>query len=322
MSRAPIVLVHSDAPEPVRAIVAAAHPDLAIHTCETYAGLPAALAATRAEVVYSVRFDGTPRFPCQALIDSPTVTWVAVGGSGTDHLGPWDPARLTVTNAAGVAADTMAEYAIGTALSFTLGLRDFAKAQAGRRWVAGRVAPITGRTMLILGLGHTGRAVARRAKALGLTVLGARAHPAPMPDIDEVHGTSDLPDLWPRADVVVVCVPLLPATRGLVGRDAFAGIKAGAVLVDVSRGGVVDEAALLDALRSGQLAGAALDVFTTEPLPADHPFWSMGNVIVTPHCSSVFEGWERTSAALFADNLACYRRGEARFNVVDPVRGY
>lgn len=318
----PIVLLHTDAPETARAIVGAAHPDLAVHCCDSYAGLPTALAETRAEVVYSVRFAGTPRFPRKGLVDSSMVRWVSVGGSGTDHLTPWNTAQVKVTNAAGVASDVMAEYALGAMLSFALDLRGFARAQAQRRWGGGRVSMIEGRTLLILGLGHTGCAAARRAKAMGMNVLGVRARARPTEHVDEVHGMDALPDLWARADFVLVCVPLLPSTRGLVGADAFRAIKRGAVLIDVSRGGVVVESALIPALTDGRLKGAALDVFETEPLPEDHPFWGMENVILTPHCSSVFDGWEEKSVAMFVENLWRYRRGETLCNIVDPERGY
>jgi phosphoglycerate dehydrogenase-like enzyme len=320
--KSPIVLLHTDDPAPAVEIVSAAHPDLRIETCDSYAALPARIAETGAEVVFSVRFAGTPGFPRAALVEQGPVSWVSVGGSGTDHLAPWDPARVTVTNAAGVAADMMAEYALGAMLAFSLDLRGFARAQAERRWTPGRVSPIAGKMLLILGLGHTGRATARRAQAMGLTVLGVRARPQPTEHVDETHGMDALPTLWGRADFILCCTPLLPSTRGLVDAAAFVAMKPGAVLIDVSRGGVVDEAALIDALQIGRLGGAALDVFATEPLPLDNPLWGFENVIVTPHCSSVYEGWERKSAALFAENLARWRRGAALTNVVDPARGY
>jgi phosphoglycerate dehydrogenase-like enzyme len=265
MSARPAVLLHTDRPAPVREIVAAAHPDLVLHVCDSYAALPSALAESAAEVVYTVRFDGTPRFPRAALLDSRRLRWISVGGSGTDHLGPWDPERVTVTNAAGAAAGMMAEYALGATLSFSLDLRGFERAQRQRRWAPGKVEPLAGRTVLILGLGHTGRAVAERAKALGMSTLGVRARPRPTRDVDEVHCEKALPDLWGRADYVVCCVPLLERTRGMIGAAAFAAMKRSAVLVDVSRGGVVDEGALIASLRDGGIKGAALDVFAVEP---------------------------------------------------------
>lgn len=322
MSKAPSVILHTDRPEPGLAILRETHPDLSVHACETYAELPSMIEHMAAEVVYSVRFDGTPRFPRQSLVESPTVKWVSVGGSGTDHLGRWDPSRLTVTNAAGVAAGMLAEYALGAMLSFSLDLRGFARRQQARQWAARRVEPIEGKTVLIVGLGKTGQAVARRAHAMGINTLGIRARPKPMPDLDEVHGPDALLTLLRRADFVICCVPLLPNTRGLIGSAAFAAMKPSAVLIDISRGGVVDEAALLSALDTGRLKGAALDVFATEPLPADNPLWACENVIVTPHCASVYDGWDLKAVRMFAGNLTRWRNGQPLLNVVDPERGY
>lgn len=322
MTSQPVVVLHTDAPDAALAAARAAHTDLTFHGCDSYGMLLDVITKTGAEVVYSVRFAGTPGFPRSALVSSPTVRWVSVGGSGTDHLGTWDAERLTVTNAAGVAADMMAEYTIGAMLHFSLDLPRFRRAQVERDWIPGKVRPIAGQTLLVVGLGQTGTAIAARAKALGMHVLGVRARPAPMADLHEVHGTDALADLLARSDAVVVCVPLLDSTRGLLGAEEIAAMKPGAVLVDVSRGGVVDQKALAAALGSGHLGGAALDVFETEPLPADSPFWAMENVIVTPHCSSVYDGWALKSVAMFCDNLWRYRRDEPLRNVVDPVRGY
>jgi phosphoglycerate dehydrogenase-like enzyme len=319
----PTVILHTDNTAEAMGIIAAAHPDLTLHGCDSHAALPGLIAETGTEVVYSVRFANSQPFPRAALMADGPVRWVSVGGSGIDHLVPWDMDRVTVTNAAGVAADMMAEYVLGTYLSFTLNLARFRTLQAERRWIPdGSVSPAMGGTVLILGLGKTGQAVARRMQAMGLTVLGVRARPQDTPHCDEVHGIDALPALWPRADLVVACVPLLDSTRGLVGRAAFGAMKDSAVVVDVSRGGVIDEAALIAALGSGAIRGAALDVFATEPLPANNPLWALENVIITPHCSSVDAGWSARSVRMFADNLERYRRGETLTNIVDPARGY
>lgn len=323
MNRSPIVMLHTDNPEASREVLCETHRDLTIHTCDSYVALPERLRETGAEVVYSVRFDGTPSFPRDALIDSDTVRWVSVGGSGTDHMNPWDPEALTVTNAAGVAADMMAQYALGSMLHFNLDIPGFRADQQRRHWrVGGEVEPLDGKTVLIVGLGQTGQAVAARCKSFGMQTLGVRARPVDTPNVDEVHAISELSRLCTRADFVVVCVPLLDSTRGLLGEEAFAAMPEHAVLIDVSRGGVIDEAALLKALESQQIKGAALDVFSVEPLPSDHPLWAYDNVIITPHCSSVYRGWDLNSVRLFAQNLSRYRAGEALHNIVNPKRGY
>ncbi|PBB39450.1 D-2-hydroxyacid dehydrogenase [Mesorhizobium sp. WSM3868] len=322
MSARPTIIVSSDAPDGPIAVLAETHPDIRVLGCDSYEALPDLIADTGAEVVFTIKFDRGSHYPRAALVESPTVRWVSVGGSGTDHLRPWDPTKVTITNSAGVAADMMAEYVFGAMLSFSLGLRGFAREQAARSWTAGKVEPIQGKTLLILGLGKTGQAVAARARAFGMTTLGVRARPKPTDYIDEVHGMADLPRLWGRADFILCAVPLLESTRGIVGSEAFAAMKPSAVLIDVSRGGIVDEAALLAALDGGRIKGAALDVFAVEPLPPAHQLWGYENVIVTPHCSSVYDGWDVKSARMFAENLTRYRRGEPLANVVDPGRGY
>ena len=322
MSARPTIILSTDSLDGPMAVLAETHPDLTVLGCDSYDALPGMILDTGAEVVFTVRFDGSLRYPRAALVEGPTVRWVSVGGSGTDHLRPWDPTRVTVTNSAGVAADMMAEYVFGAMLSFSLGLRGFARQQMARNWTAGKVEPIQGKTLLILGLGKTGQAVASRAKAFGMRTLGVRARPKPTNNIDEVHGIADLPSLWGHADFILCAVPLIESTRGIVGSESFAMMKPSAVLIDVSRGGVVEERALLAALDGGQIKGAALDVFAAEPLPPAHPLWGYDNVIVPPHCSAVYDGWDITSARMFADNLTRYRRGEALSNIVDPGRGY
>jgi phosphoglycerate dehydrogenase-like enzyme len=322
MSPHPSVILHTDQPAAAQAVMREVHPDLTVHVCENYALLPELIERVAAEVVYSVRFDGTARYPRQALTTSATVKWVSVGGSGTDHIGHWDPSGLTVTNAAGVAAGALAEYVLGSMLSFSLDLRGFERRRQAREWTKGRVDPIEGKTILIIGLGKTGEAVARRAQALGVHTLGIRARPKPMPFLEEVHAPSALSALLGRADFIVCCVPLLPETRGLLGTSAFAAMKSSAVLIDISRGGVVEEAAMIAALDGGQLKGAALDVFATEPLPPDHPLWSYDNVAITPHCAAVYDGWDVKAVHMFAENLTRYRHGQPLQNVVNPERGY
>lgn len=319
---APTVIIHNDITGPAVELVKARHGDVDVIACETYEDLPGLVAQSDAEIVYTVRFAGTSGFPRQTLVESPCVKWVAVGGSGTDHLAPWDNSNVTVTNSAGVAAEMMAQYVLGGMLHFSLNLPAFMAAKNRRQWTAGKVEPLTGKTVLVIGLGKTGQAVAAISKAMGMRTIGVRANPQAVPNADEVHHFERLPDLWHQADYIAVCVPLLPATRKLIDSAAFAAMQKTAVVIDVSRGGVIDGTALIAALEGGQIRGAVLDVFETEPLPADSPLWAMDNLVLTPHCSSVYDGWELKSVEMFCDNLDRYRRGEPLHNVVDPERGY
>ncbi len=322
MTDAPKIVLHYDDPDTLARRLVADFPGAEFRVCDNYAALPALVAEYGPDVVYSVRFAGTQGFPREALTGTGGPSWIANGGVGTDHLGPWDPGRTIVTNAAGVAAGMMAEYVFGGFLHFTLDVPGLQRDKAARAWNARRVRPLAGQTLLIIGLGHTGRAVAARAKAFGMRVLGTRARPSPMDNVDEVHAAADLRQLLPRADFVVVSTPLTPATHGLLGAEEIAALKHGTILADVSRGGVVDQAALDGALQSGQVAAAVLDVFEVEPLPAESPLWARETVLISPHCSSVYPGWETASFDLFLENFGRRIRGEALLNVVNPSRGY
>ena len=316
------VIIHAAEPDPLLAEVLNRHGDVRAEPCNTYEDLPGVIDAVRPNAVFSIRFAGTPGFPRDALLGPSGPGWIAVGGSGIDHLGAWDPQKTVVTNSAGVAAGMMAQYVIGSILHFTLDIGGLERDRAAHQWTGRIMASVEGKTVLIVGLGHTGRAIAAHAKVLGMNVIGVRANPRVTDNVDAVHGIGEIAALWAKADAIVVCAPLLDSTRGLVDADAFSAMKPGAVLVDVSRGGIVVQSAMIEALRSGALGGAALDVFETEPLPEVNPLWDLENVLISPHCSSVFDGWEIASIRLFCENLTRWRNGEELVNIVDPARGY
>lgn len=322
MPKHPKIILHNDETAHFAEQLRARFPEVEYRECNSYEALPELLDAFRPNIVYTVRFNGTPTYPRNALFTEHGPKWIANGGAGTDHFGVWDPKTVLVTNTAGVAADMMAEYVMGGFLHFTLDVPGLLADKAERAWNARKVVPLKGKTLLIVGLGRTGQALALRAKAFGMTVKGCRARPEPMENVDEVRAAAELPDLVAEADFIAISTPLTDKTRGLISADLLSNVKSGAVLADVSRGGVVDQTALLDALRSGHVAGAVLDVFETEPLPADHPFWDDENVLISPHCSSVFEGWEMASFDLFLANLQRWMDGKPLQNVVDPIRGY
>ena len=316
------ILLFNDRTEALAARLAAVASDVEIAECNDYAALPAMLSDFHPDVIYAVRFAGTPGFPRDALMGRYRPRWIANGGVGTDHLGSWDPNRTIVTNAAGVAADMMAEYVLGGFLYFTLDIPGLNADKAKRRWQARSVTPLAGKTLLIAGLGSTGQALASRAKAFGMRVIGTRARARQMENVELSLPPEALRDVLPQADAVAIATPLTPATRGMIGLAEFSLMKEGVLFADVSRGGVVDQSALAMALKSGRIKGAAVDVFETEPLPQDSPLWDMPNLIISPHCSSVYDGWEEASFDMFLDNLSRFRAGKEMLNVVDPKRGY
>ena len=313
----PVLVAHNE-PDDLRDLLAARFSDVEFVYASTAQGVVEALARHDPEVVFSLKHPGFPA-PAHAPIPAhPSVRWIQVGGSGFEHLAPWDTARISVTNGAGVLAPFLAESVTGAMLALGCGLLNHVEQQRARRWKPVSFTPLRGRTLLVVGFGRIGECVAGNAKALGMRVLAIRGTPAPHPAADEMHGPDALEALLPAADFVSLHVRLNAATRGLLSREAIAAMKPGAYLINTSRGAVLDEAALIEALRSGRLGGAYLDVFETEPLPAESPLWAMRNVLITPHASDNIVGWPRRFAALFADNLDRWRDGAPLLNPVTP----
>ena len=318
----PRVLIHSLDPDLALESLKQTHPDIEPVICTDDEKLLDSVNAFTPDIVFSVRSGGNV-FPRAALVESPSVKWVSNAGSGVNHLMPWNPEQVTVTNSAGVAADMMAEFALGIMLHFSLDINGLQRDRKRKHWQLNRlVEPIQNKTVVILGLGKTGQALARKSKSMGMNVHGVRANPKPTDCVDQVFQTTELKQALKLADYVVVCLPLLDSTQGLLGAGEFDYFKENAVLIDLSRGGIVQEQALIDALKHNKIAGAGLDVFETEPLPDNNPLWSFENVVISPHCSSVYDGWEKVSAQMFVDNLSRWRRGDALMNIVDPTRGY
>jgi phosphoglycerate dehydrogenase-like enzyme len=182
---------------------------------------------------------------------------------------------------------------------------------------------LEGLVMGVVGFGGTGRAMARRAVAFGMTCLAVDELTVPASDgVDEVWPTTRLTDLLGASDVVAICCPLTEATAGLIDDAEFAAMKPGAILVNVTRGEVVDDAALVRALESGRLGGAALDVTPVEPLSPDHPLWRFDNVVMTPHTAGASQHRGRRNLERFSDNLRRYRAGEELIGLVDKRAGY
>jgi phosphoglycerate dehydrogenase-like enzyme len=176
--------------------------------------------------------------------------------------------------------------------------------------------------LLIVGVGGIGQAIAERAAAFGMRVYGSRRTPRPTPGIELVVGADGWRELLPAADYIVVAAPLTAETRGMIDAAALAAMKPTAYLINIARGAVLDEPALLAALRAGRLAGAALDTFEPEPLPADSALWAMPNVTITPHATAHSPRMHARQLALYVENLVRFRDGQPLLNVVDKAAGY
>ncbi len=255
---------------------------------------------------------------------APRLRWVHVTSAGVDHLlggALWRSAVL-ITNSRGIHATPLAEHVLGWLLMFARNLHVHVEHQRQRRWQRDEGGQLAGSTVGVLGLGAVGQEVARLCKACGAQVWGMRRRPRPTPHVDRVVGPEGLQEVLRRSDYVVLTLPLVPSTRGLVGREQLEWMKPGAVLVNVGRGGLVDEAALVEALQEGRLRGAALDTFAFEPLPPESPLWGLPNVLLSPHVAGSFRGYMDRVVELFCDNLKRYVAGEPLRNVVDREAGY
>ena len=247
--------------------------------------------------------------------------WLQVMGAGVDWaLVPTLPRRVVVTRTAGVFAPWMAEYALGWCLWVTQRMALYTRAQRQRRWLRDIPERLGGRTLAVVGLGEIGRAIARRARALGMAVVGVSASGAAVRGVRRVFALDGLRTALGLADFVVLTVPLTRATRGLIGRRELGAMRSSAWLLNIARGPVVDDRALVDTLQARRIGGAVLDVFATEPLPADHPLWRLDNAVITPHVAGPSTPEELTP--VFNRNLARYLAGQPLHHVVDRARGY
>ena len=289
-------------------------------------GSAESIAATRGAEIYLGY--GVP----SDVVDAgrPTLRWVHTGTAGVgSSLPQLRGTQIVLTNSAGVHAEPMADWVIAAIAYFARGLDRMVEAQALGRWAKDAFTDLTlpvrelrDLRVGVLGLGGIGSAVARRALALGMSVAGVRRRPEPGRGLRWVGGLDELPRLAAESDCLVIAAPHTAATAGTVNRQVLELLPKDAMVVNVSRGSLLDEAALLELINQGRLAGAALDVFSVEPLPAGHPFWDHPRVLVSPHVSAVTNRfWERETA-LIVDNIRRYLAGAPLVNVVDLEAGY
>jgi phosphoglycerate dehydrogenase-like enzyme len=276
-----------------------------------------------ADVLF-LRWGLSPEATRRLLARVPNLRWIHTISAGVDHLlfPELRESDAILTNASGVFNIPIAETVMAYILAVVKRLPEFWAHQREHRWEKLPLRELRGLTVGIVGLGDIGTEVARLCRAFGMRVLGLRRRPAPSDLADEVLPPDRLQDLLARSDFVVIAVPLTAETRGMIGRAELAAMKPDAWLVNISRGAIVDEEALIEALRAGRIGGACLDVFAEEPLPPESPLWDMPNVIITPHNSWSSPHIEEREIALFLENLRRYVAGEPLLNVVDKQAGY
>jgi phosphoglycerate dehydrogenase-like enzyme len=256
---------------------------------------------------------------------APRLGWIQLTGAGVEHLLPldWMPPGMKLSNCSGVHGPKVAEFATMALLMLNAHMPALATAQRSHRWDRLASSLIAGKTVVVVGLGGMGSAVAQAAKRLGLTVIGVNRSGRPNRFCATTLPVERLSSVLPRADFLFLAAPLTAASRGLIDAPALARMKPGAGLVNVGRGGLVDETALARALKQGKLAGAILDVFATEPLPKTSPLWDTPNLVVVPHVSSDDEAaYMPRNFELFFRNCRRFLDGRPLANLIDPGLQY
>ncbi|HLY32720.1 MAG TPA: D-2-hydroxyacid dehydrogenase [Ktedonobacterales bacterium] len=270
--------------------------------------------------------------PDDLLTLAPNLRWLALSSAGAEQVFraglPQSAPNLLITTASGIHAVPISEYVLSVMLMWVRQWTRLIALQHEREWPQqGRVlgGELAGATLGIIGLGSIGRRIAQLGHALGMRVVAQRRGATPGqsdPDADELLPPDRLADLLAQADFVVISAPNTPETRHLIDATRLRQMKHSAVLINIARGNLVNEEALIAALRDGTIAGAGLDVVATEPLPIESPLWSMPNVILSPHLSGLTIRYGERLTTLFLDNLARYRANQPLINLVDAARGY
>jgi len=315
----PHVLLWTDAPGPYQEAIAAAGLSGRVETIALKRAeqpTPQQLQQTEAMLAWGAPAGLLPRMPKLRWVQALTTgveSWLAL---------PDLPAGLTLTCARGTHRESMPENILGALFHLTKPYAVAEQDQKQHRWVRRVATPLNGQTLGILGLGEIGQQVARLADALGMRVIGTKRRPEPLPHVAEVHAPDATDAVLTQSDFVLLLLPATPETENFINADRLSRMKPSAHLLNFGRGHLIADSDLIDAVASKRIAGAVLDVFRQEPLPADHPFWATEGILVLPHIGGGHPTRDRIVAGLFVDNLARFLDGKKLLHVVDRAAGY
>ena len=286
-----------------------------------------AFAGAAGDATVILNWSARPGLLREVFAMCPRVRWVHARSAGLDNVlfPEIVESPVPVTNGSGVFSPPLGEFALGAILFFAKDFRRMVRSQEAGVWDPFDMPEIAGQTVGILGYGDIGRAVAARVRPMGMRVLAVRRH-VPLynadPLVDRIYGPDQRLEMIARSDYVVASAPLTAETRGMVSEPEFAAMKREAVVINIGRGPVIDEGAMVRALSEGRIKGAALDVFDTEPLPAGHPLYRLPNVLLSAHCADHTPDWLERGMRFFLDQFERFRKREALVNVVDKKLGY
>lgn len=318
------ILLYSDQPnnfdDTLRAEIRRRAPDLHLLVSEDKAEIEQAVG----QIEIAAR-----RFPYDLLPKATRLRWYQQWGAGVDWLMRYPQVAemdFVLTNASGVHPIQITEHIFALLLAFARGLPRAVQAQTCSEWdraEGGNIFELYGKTMLLVGVGAIGERTAEIAVALGMRVIGIRRNfNQTAPHVEAMFGPDRLLDLLPEADFVVLTIPFTQETKKLFSEREFHAMKPTAYIINIGRGGTIDEEALVEAINEGKIAGAGLDVFEKEPLPSNSPLWTTPNVIITAHYAGRTPHYEERARAIFLDNLERYTAGQPLRNVVDKKLGY
>jgi phosphoglycerate dehydrogenase-like enzyme len=318
------VLVLADPAEPQLAMLEELPPETNLAVGKT----PEAFAGTAANATVIFNWSGSRALLRQVFQMCPRVQWIHSRAAGLDSVLFPELVEhpVPLTNGSGVFSPSLGEFVLGAILYFAKDFRRMIRHQEAGEWEPFDITLISGQTAGIFGYGDIGRACATRMKALGMRVLAVKRSGPPIynvdPLVEQIYAPDRRLEMIQRCDYLVVAAPLTEQTRGIVGPAEFAAMKPSAVVINVGRGPVIDEAAMVQALSQGLIKGAALDVFDHEPLPPGHPFYTLKNVLLSAHCADHTPDWMDLAMRFFLQQFERFRKGEPLLNVVNKQAGY
>jgi phosphoglycerate dehydrogenase-like enzyme len=285
---------------------------------------PEAFTRTAADANVIFNWSGSRTLLREVFGMCPRVEWVHSRAAGLDSVLFPELVEhpVPLTNGSGVFSPSLGEFVLGAILYFAKDFRRMNRHQEAGEWEPFDITLISGQTAGIVGYGDIGRACASRLKAMGMRLLAVKRSPNEDPWVEQMYTPEQRIEMIRRCDYIVVAAPLTPSTRGMLGAAEFAAMKPSAVVINVGRGPVIDESAMVEALSQGRIQGAALDVFDHEPLPAGHPFYSLRNVLLSAHCADHTPDWMDLAMRFFLQQFERFRKGEPLLNVVDKRLGY
>lgn len=263
-------------------------------------------------------------FPLELLRQAGRLRWIQLTSAGTEHL---FEARqclqgILVTNTRGMHANLIADYTFGAIVTLQWNFVDLFLDKQARRWGSNAVEPLAGKTLGIIGLGSIGCEIARRAKAFRMNVIGVKRNPVPIEGVGKIFGPDQVREMLSLSDFVVVAAALTPETYRMIGQQELRAMKETSYLINIARGRIIDESALIKALQNKRIAGAFLDAFEKEPLPPDSPLWELPNVMITPRIAGILKDYAGGVMGIFGENLKRWKEGLPLRNQVDWEKGY